>query len=422
MSNGATEQYQRSPVTRDRVRPRTIFSIIVFVLATVLTPLSVAGHWAHSTIVDAERYIETIGPIGASPEVQSVFAEVVTDAIVEQVNTESLVGDFLGGILPGNEITDRLAGPIATGINGLIGTAVDTFVTSDAFTRAWLELNKAAQKGFIAILQKEPSGPIELQGDDVVLNLDSVIALAQEKLVESGISFAANITVPATDKQFVLMSAPALAQARTFYAFSAPILSWVMVLIAAMFILAILLARRRARTTVAAGIAVIGSAFALYAATVLGEGVVTNQFKGSIFEDSAVVVYQSFLSYLVSGLQALLALGIILVLGGWLAGRTNSAHYVRGHFTRGLNEIADRTGWDTGSRFAPYAPIIRWAVVVIWLAVLLSGNYLGSFSGILFTLFMAGIWTSLEILIRARTTIEVVVLEQNLETEVPDQA
>ena len=422
MSNGATEQYQRSPVTRDRVRPRTIFSIIVFVLATVLTPLSVAGHWAHSTIVDAERYIETIGPIGASPEVQSVFAEVVTDAIVEQVNTESLVGDFLGGILPGNEITDRLAGPIATGINGLIGTAVDTFVTSDAFTRAWLELNKAAQKGFIAILQKEPSGPIELQGDDVVLNLDSVIALAQEKLVESGISFAANITVPATDKQFVLMSAPALAQARTFYAFSAPILSWVMVLIAAMFILAILLARRRARTTVAAGIAVIGSAFALYAATVLGEGVVTNQFKGSIFEDSAVVVYQAFLSYLVSGVQALLALGIILVLGGWLAGRTNSAHYVRGHFTRGLNEIADRTGWDTGSRFAPYAPIIRWAVVVIWLAVLLSGNYLGSFSGILFTLFMAGIWTGLEILIRARTTIEVVVLEQNLETEVPDQA
>ncbi|MCH9830960.1 MAG: hypothetical protein K0U31_05095 [Actinomycetia bacterium] len=422
MSNGATEQYQRSPVTRDRVRPRTIFSIIVFVLATVLTPLSVAGHWAHSTIVDAERYIETIGPIGASPEVQSVFAEVVTDAIVEQVNTESLVGDFLGGILPGNEITDRLAGPIATGINGLIGTAVDTFVTSDAFTRAWLELNKAAQKGFIAILQKEPSGPIELQGDDVVLNLDSVIALAQEKLVESGISFAANITVPATDKQFVLMSAPALAQARTFYAFSAPILSWVMVLIAAMFILAILLARRRARTTVAAGIAVIGSAFALYAATVLGEGVVTNQFKGSIFEDSAVVVYQTFLVYLVSGLQALMALGIILVLGGWLAGRTNSAHYVRGHFTRGLNEIADRTGWDTGSRFAPYAPIIRWAVVVIWLAVLLSGNYLGSFSGILFTLFMAGIWTGLEILIRARTTIEVVVLEQNLETEVPDQA
>lgn len=421
MSNGATEQYQRSPITRDRVRPRTIFSIIVFVLATILTPISVAGHWANSTIIDAERYIETVGPIGASPEVQTALAAVVTDSIVTQVDTESIVSDFLGGILPGNAVTDRLAGPIATGINGLIGSAVDTFVTSDAFTRAWLELNKAAQKGFIALLKDEPSGPIELQGDEVVLNLDSLIQTAQERLVEGGISFAANITVPTTDKQFVLMSAPALNQARTFYSFSAPILSWIMVLIAAMFILAILLARRRARTTVAVGIAVIGSAIALYAATVLGEGAVNNQFAGSIFESAAVVVYQTFLAYLFSGLQALVTLGVIVIIGGWLAGRTNSAHYVRGHFNRGLIEIADRTNLNTEGALAPYAPIIRWAVVSVWLLVLLSGTYLGSLSGILFTLLVAGIWTGLEILIRARTTTEVIVVEQTLEIEVPDQ-
>ncbi len=421
MPNGATEQYQRSPVTRNRVRPRTIFSIIVFVLATILTPVAVAGHWAHSTFTDAERYIETIGPIGASPEVQEAFAGVVTDAIVAQVDTESLVSDFLGGILPGNPVTDRLAGPIATGINGLIGGAVDTFVTSDAFTNAWLQLNRAAQKGFIALLKNEPSGPIELQADDVVLNLDSVIQLAQQKLVDEGISFAANITIPPTDKQFVLMSVPALSQARTFYAFSAPILNWTMVLTAALFIIAILLARRRARTTVAAGIAVLGSALALYAGTVLGEGAVINQFEGSIFEGAAVVVYQNFLTYLVAGLQALFALGVIVIIGGWLTGRTNSAHYFRGHFTGGLNEIADRTGWDTGTKFSPYAPLIRWAVVVIWLVVLLSGTYLGSLSGILITLLMAGIWTGLEILIRARTTSEVIVAPQTVVIEVPDQ-
>jgi hypothetical protein len=421
MSMGATEQYQRSPVTRDRVRPRTIFSIIVFVLATILTPVSVAGHWAHSTVIDAERYIETIGPIGASPEVQTAFAEVVTDSIVAQVDTESLVSDFLGGILPNSAVTDRLAGPIATGINGLIGQAVETFVTSDAFTTAWLALNKAAQNGFIALLKNEPSGPIEIQGDDVVLNLDSVIKLAQDKLVESGISFAANVTVPTTDKQFVLMSAPALSQARTFYAFSAPFLSWIMVLIAAMFILAILLARRRARTTVAVGIVVIGSSLLLYAGTVLGEGAVNNQFAGTIFESAAVVVYQTFLAYLISGLQSLAALGVIVIIGGWLAGRTNSAQYVRAHFNRGLSEIADRTGLNTGEKLAPYAPIIRWAVVCVWLLVLLSGTYLGSVSGVMVTLLMAGIWTGLEILIRARTTIEVIVVSQIEVIEVPDQ-
>jgi len=341
---------------------------------------------------------------------------------VDQVDTESLVGDFLSGILPSNPVTDRLAGPLATGINGLIGQAVDSFVTSDLFTNAWIKLNTAAQKGLVAILQNEPSGPIQIQGDDVVLNLDTVIDLAQQKLVDEGISFAANITIPPTDKQFVLMTAPALSQARTFYSFSAPILNWIVVIVAALFILAILLARRRARTTVAVGIAVLGSSLVLYAATILGEGVVVNEFEGSVFEGAAVVVYQNFLNYLVTGLQALFALSVIVIVGGWLAGRTNSANYVRGHFTRGLTQIADRTGWDTGVKLSPYAPIIRWAVVCIWLLVLLSGTFLGTFNGVLFTLLIAGIWTGLEILIRARTTTEEVVPEPVEVPAAPDQA
>jgi hypothetical protein len=391
------------------------------VLATVLTPVAVAGHWAHTTILDTERYIETVGPIASSPEVQEAFAGIVTDAIVDQIDTESLVGDFLGGILPSNPLTDRLAGPLATGINGLIGQAVDSFVSSDLFTNAWIKLNTAAQKGLVAILKNEPSGPIEIQGDDVVLNLDTIIDLAQQRLVDEGISFAANVTIPPTDKQFVLMTAPALNQARTFYSFSAPILNWIVVIVAAMFILAILLARRRARATVAAGIAVFGSSLALYAMITFGEGVVTNQFEGSVFNGAVVVVYQNFLSYLVSGLQALFALSAIVIVGGWLAGRTNSADYVRGLFTRGLTEIADRTGWDTGVKLSPYAPVIRLVVVCTWLLVLLGGTLLGTFNGVLFTLLMAGIWTGLEILIRARTTTEEAVPEPVEVPAAPDQ-
>lgn len=423
MPTSATESYQRSPVTRDRLRPRSIFSIIVFVLATILTPIAVAGHWAHSTVIDAERYIETVGPIGADPEVQAAFGEIVTTAILEQVDTELIVSDFLGGLLPGLPfIGDRLSGPIATGINGLIGEAVNTFVTSDAFTQAWLTLNVAAQKGLIAVLEGEPGGPLEIQGDNLVLNLDPLIALGQQKLVEQGITFAENITVPQTDRQFILMSVPALEQARTIYSYSAPILNWVVVLVAFIFIGAILLARRRARTAVATGIVVMASAVLLYAAVTVGEGAFTNQFIGSIFENAAVIVYQNFLAYLVAGVQALFVLGIIIVVGGWLSGRTNSAQYVRGHFTNGLNEIAARTGLKTGDFLGPYSPWIRWAVIVFWLIFLLSGTYLGSTSGVMFTLLMAGVWTGLEILIRAygQPTMQEVLVEQVEVIEVRD--
>lgn len=423
MPSNATESYQRSPVTRDRFRPRSIASIIIFVIATILTPIAVAGHWAHSTVLDAERYIETVGPIGADPEVQAAFGEVVTNAIIEQVDTEAIVSDFLGGILPGLPLVgDSLSGPIASGINGLIGQAVNSFVTSDVFTDAWLTLNTAAQRGLVAVLEGRDGGPIEIQGDNLVLNLDPLIALGQEKLVEQGITFAENITIPQTDRQFILMSVPALEQARTIYSFSAPILNWVVVFVAFLFMGAVLLARRRARTAVAVGIVVMGSAVLLYAIVNVGEGIFVNQFAGSIFEAASVIVYQNFLNYLIAGVQALFALGVIVVIGGWLAGRTQSASYVRGHFTTGLNEIAARTGWKTGDALGPYAPWIRWAVLVVWLVFLLSGTYLGSMSGIMFTALMAGIWTGLEILIRASSqpTRQEVLVEQVEVIEVRD--
>jgi hypothetical protein len=166
----------------------------------------------------------------------------------------------------------------------------------------------------------------------------------------------------------------------------------------------------------------MASAVLLYAAVTIGEGTFTNQFVGSIFETAAVIVYQNFLAYLVAGVQALFVLGIMIVVGGWLSGRTNSAQYIRGHFTNGLNEIAARTGLKTGDVLGPYAPWIRWAVIVFWLIFLLSGTYLGSTSGIMFTLLMAGVWTGLEILIRAygQPTMQEVLVEQVEVIEVRD--
>ena len=72
-------------------------------------------------------------------------------------------------------------------------------------------------------------------------------------------------------------------------------------------------------------------------------------------------------------------------------------------------------------KLSPYAPIIRWVVVCIWLLVLLGGTLLGTFNGVWFTLFIAGIWTGLELLIRARTTTEEAVPEPVEVPVAPDQ-
>ncbi len=151
-------------------------------------------------------------------------------------------------LFPDSAFTEQLASPIAAGINGLIGELVTKFVASDQFATVWIELNTLAQRGLVAILEGGQEGPVQIVGDDVVLDISSALATIQTYLVDNGISAAANVTVPESDRQIVLMSTPALSQIRFVYSLTSPVLQWFPLVVAAMFALSIALARRRPRT------------------------------------------------------------------------------------------------------------------------------------------------------------------------------
>lgn len=85
---------------------RSISSLIVFVLAAALTIPALVGHWGHRTVIDAGRYIETVGPLASSPEVQEAVADAVTQAVLDKVDTEKQVDELLTGLFS----SDRLPG------------------------------------------------------------------------------------------------------------------------------------------------------------------------------------------------------------------------------------------------------------------------------------------------------------------------
>jgi len=163
MSNGASATYAQSPVTRKKWRARSYISLIVFIVATLLTPIAVIGHWGHQTIANPQQYIDTVGPLAENPEIQQAVADTVSSAIIEQVDTSQLASGLLGAIIPNERLSDLLSGPIKAGIDGLIRTGVDKFVTSNAFQEAWVRINEAAQKGFIAALTGDPTGPVQFE-------------------------------------------------------------------------------------------------------------------------------------------------------------------------------------------------------------------------------------------------------------------
>lgn len=382
---------------------RSVASLLVFVLATVLTPIALVGHWGHRTVIDTERYLDTVGPLIEQPEVQEALAASITEAVVEKIDTEAQVEGLLSTLFPNSAFTGPLASPIAAGINSLIGELVVRFVASDQFQQAWIALNRAAQRGLIALLEGGQEGPIQVKGDQIVLDISSALAAIQSHLVENGISAAASLTLPDSDRQIVLGTVQGLGQIRFAYSLTSPILQWFPLLVAALFALSLALARRRARTVVAAGIVLVATAAIIGLGLSAGEDAFVDQLAGTPFAPAANDFWTTLLNYLVLGNQGLLTLGIIAILAGWLGGRTSLARYVRGHLVRGLDQLGDRLPDGVQGFRGTVAGAARYARWVIYLlgGLLVVQNDIASPSTVLWCAALtAGLITGLQVLVK----------------------
>lgn len=403
-ANGASATYAKSPVTRKKWRARSYVSLVVFIVATLLTPVAVIGHWGHQTIANPQRYIETVGPLAENPEIQQAVSDTVSNAIIEQIDTSDLASGLVGALIPNERLSDLLSGPIKAGIDGLIRTGVDKFVSSNAFQEAWVKINEAAQKGFIAALTGDPTGPVQLVGDELVLNISSLLQEVQQNLVDDGIDVAGLVTIPDSDAQVVLLNSPELAQARAIYGLASPFLSVILLLTAALFTLSVLLATRRARTTVAVGITVVAWSLALNYLLGRAEDSFVNAFKGSLFEAAATAFYQQLLTYLLLAVQGLLLLGAVVIVLGWFCGSTKFALTIRGSIDKGLAEIGQRLpeGFSVlGRPMREYAPFVRWGLLVLWLVAVFAIGTVTLERTLGWTALLLGVLTIAQILMHA---------------------
>jgi len=403
-TNGASATYAQSPVTRKKWRARSYVSLVLFIVAALLTPIAVVGHWGHQTVVDSQQYIDTVAPLAEDPEIQQAVADVVGNAIIEQVDTGNLASGLLGALIPNERLSDLLSGPIKVGIDGLIRGGVERFVTSNAFQEAWVRINEAAQRGFIAALSGEPSGPVQFEGDNLVLNISTLLQSVQQSLVDDGIEIAGAVTIPQSDAQIVLLDSPALAQARSIYGFASPILSMILLLTAGLFTLSVLLATRRARTTVAVGITAVSWAVALHYGIGRAESRFVNTFQDTLFEQAATAFYNQLLIYLLLAVQGLLLLGAVVIALGWFCGSTRAAVTVRGSLDSGLAEIGQRLPTSfavVGRPMREYAPFVRWGLLAIWLITVFAFGAVTLERTLGWTALLVGILTLAQVLMNA---------------------
>jgi hypothetical protein len=357
---------------------RSIAAAICVVLAALLTTPAAIAYWGQRTLNDTQRYVDTVGPLVNSPEVQDAIATTVANAIESQVDVEAILNDVFAGVIDDRPRLQRLVGPLAGAINGLIDREVRAFVASDAFADIWVRVNTRAQQALVRVLEGDESGAVSVQGDQVVLDVSDVITEVQQRLVARGLTIVENVPIPDVDKQIVLLESPQLQQARTIYAFANPVARWLILVVVALYLAAFLLSRRRPRMTVTIGLVLAVNALLVAWALSIGRQLFINELSGTVFGPASSVFYNTLLAYLERGWQVFLWLGVILVVVGWFAGSNASGTAVRTALSGGLETagaaLANGPVGGPGRWVEANARWLRVAIGVLGVVVLLWGN------------------------------------------------
>lgn len=300
-------------------RARTVFASIALVVAFVLTPFGTLSYSAHETVVNQARYLETMGPIVADPEVQSVIAHAATDAIVEKVDLTEVVQSTLGGLLANapDRITDMLVGPLANGLQNLIYEAVLRAVSSPQFESAWIATNTAAQQSLIALLEGRNEGIIQTQGEAIVVDVNTLINDVRTELSKrEGFAFLDRLPPVTSTRQVTVAVVPGLETAQTIFGFANPAFGFFPLILVLIYGASILLARRRPRMTIIVGSTVVAAAIV----TNIAAHQVWDRFAHGLdstpFEAAAGVFWNAYSNALLRGIPILFLIGFLVVAGG----------------------------------------------------------------------------------------------------------
>jgi hypothetical protein len=364
-------------VTARPSRGRAVAAAICIVLAALLTVPAATAFWGQRTLNDSQRYLDTVGPLVESPEVQAAIANTVTTAIQQQVDVEAVLNQVFEGVISDRPRLQALVGPMSGAVNGLIESQVRNFIASDTFAEFWTAANTRAQAGLVRLLQGDQSGAISLQGDQVVLDLSQVIAQVKERLVARGLTIVERVPIPDKDRQIVLLDAPQLNQARTIYAFANPVARWLIVVVAALYLAAFLLSRHKPRMTTIIGVVLAANALLVALLLTVGRQLFVNQLAGTVFGPASAIFFDQLLSYLQRGQQVLLWVGVILVLVGWFTLPTGTGAAARGAISGGLATLGSALPnglAGAGQWVAANARWMRVAIGVVGVVVLLWGN------------------------------------------------
>lgn len=316
---------------RRKLRWRSVLSTVLIVLGCVLAPVAGLAVWSNNQISDTDRFVRSISPLIENPDVQARLTDRLTATIFQYVDVQGIADEGVDALVQQGlpvqlgERLQNLTPTLAAAVTGFVHDKVAELVASPAFVSVWNEALAVAHRQLNAVLSGE-SEALVVRGDSVFLDLAPFIDLAKERLSAAGLT--AVDLVPEVHPSVELAKADTLVRAQTAYSTLntvAGVLPWIVL---GLLVVGVYLARNRLRAMVGAGLGLVVAMVVLAA----GLLVARSMLVGAVPAGAAPATASGFdivVTYLRLGLRALIVLGLVLALAGFLAGRSDSAVRIR---------------------------------------------------------------------------------------------
>jgi len=351
-----------------RARIRRASLTLLLVLGCGLVGASIIAIWTRATVLNTDRYVNTMAPIARSPAVQSAVADKLSTAITSKVDVNALARE----VLP--DRADVLAPAIAEGVNGAVRRQITDFVHSDRFPEIWDNANRRIHDRVVGLLTTGKSGRLKLEGNTVYLDLNAAVQRVKDGLRQRGFDRIADAIPPTVDGRVELLSSDGFGKARDGI-HRLERLSIVLPILALLFLIAHVFfseSRRRGLLRVGIGLALTG--LLLLAAVGIARTLYLNAINEAVLpRDAAQVIFDKLIIVLREALRLTVLAAVVLAVLSLLAGRPMRIAIEKGGPK--LREAASRVAASPQTSWlAEHKTVVQWGVVLFGGLVLVAWN------------------------------------------------
>jgi hypothetical protein len=362
-------------------RWRAVTAAVLITLSCALAPLSVAAVWASRQVSDTDRYVETVAPLANDPAVQSTIADAATRAIFSYINVPAITTETLNAIsqqgLPPRVAANlqALKGPIVNGVESFTRSEVGKVVASPQFATVWKQANQTTHTELVSLLEGKQGGAVSAQNDAVTLNLAPIIAQVKQRLVADGYTIANNI--PAVNTSIVLVRSDAVTKAQGLYRLLNALGVWLPVIALLLFATGVYVAGSHRRALLLGSLGVAGAMLTLGVALAIARPLYLNALPPEVISrEAGGQIFDTLVRFLRYGLRAVAVLALVVAIGAFFTGPSETAVRTRAALTKGIGALrgnAESAGLSTG-RFGAWTfahkRILRVAAIVAGALVL----------------------------------------------------